>query len=129
MSTSLDRTVQKRKRKVSKKTTPPQHGETLSPLGAEICLEAYDLITGDRHKNYDHPFEDYTKVAEIFKGLTGIELTVEEAICFPLAMKFARMRTARERGLWHHDSVVDAIGYLGCLGMVNEVTRSSSTPS
>lgn len=114
---------------MSKKTTRPQHGETPSVKGAEVCLEAYELITGDRHKNYDHPYQDYTKVAEIFKGLTGIQLTVEEAICFPLAMKFARMRTARERDLWHHDSVVDAIGYLGCLGMVNEVTRSSFEPS
>jgi hypothetical protein len=91
--------------------------------GAEIVLKAHELITGDRHRDYDHPIEDYTKVADIFASLTGIELTVEEALCFPLAMKLARMRTAREQDRWHEDSVVDAIGYLGCMGMVNAVTR------
>jgi hypothetical protein len=110
---------------VSKRITRPQHGETHSLAGADVCIEAYDLITGDRNQDYDHPFEDYTKVSEIFRSLTGVSLTVEEAVCFPLAMKLARMRTARENNRWHHDSVVDAIGYLGCLGMINERKKTS----
>jgi hypothetical protein len=105
---------------VSKRTTRPQHGETHSLAGAEVCIEAYDLITGDRNNDYDHPLEDYTKVAMIFQSLSGVSLTVEQAVLFPLAMKLARMRTASENNRWHHDSVVDAIGYLGCLSMINE---------
>ena len=85
--------------------------------GSDILLEAHRLITGDRQAAYDHPVEDYTKVAEIFEGITGIKLTVQQALCFPLAMKLARMRTNREQGRWHEDSVVDAIGYLGCMAM------------
>lgn len=99
--------------------TPRPAGEIPFTSGADIVLDAYELITGDRHRDYDHPEQDYTKVAEIFQALTGICLTVEEALCFPLAMKLARMRTAREQGRWHKDSVVDAIGYLGCMAMVN----------
>lgn len=108
---------------MSKRTTRRPSGVTTSVTGAEIVLRAHELITGDRHADYDHPIEDYTKVSEIFYGLTGIRLTVQESLCFPLAMKLARMRTAREQDRWHEDSVVDAIGYLGCMGMVNAVER------
>lgn len=90
--------------------------------GAEVLHEAYNLITGDRHNQYAHPAEDYSKVVDIFYGLTGVELSVQEALCFMVAVKMARLRTARERGGWHHDSLVDAAGYLGCMGMVNATT-------
>jgi len=86
--------------------------------GAEILGEAYHLITGPRQDQYSHPYEDYSKVVDIFYGLTGVRLTVHEALCFMLAVKMARLRTATERGGWHHDSLVDAIGYLGCMNMV-----------
>ena len=88
--------------------------------GAEILHEAYDLITGPRQKQYAHPLEDYTKVCTIFYGLTGVELNVQEALCFMLAVKMARLRTARERNSLHHDSLVDAIGYLGCMNMASK---------
>ncbi len=87
--------------------------------GAEILHEAHELITGPRQNQYAHPVEDYSKVVDIFYGLTGVELTVQEALCFMLAVKMARLRTARERGTWHHDSLVDAIGYLGCMNMAH----------
>jgi Domain of unknown function (DUF6378) len=104
---------------MSKKTTPRPSGETISLNGAEILHEAHDLITGARQQQYDHPSEDYSKVVDIFYGLTGVELTVQEALCFMVAVKMARLRTARERGTWHHDSLVDAMGYLGCMNMVH----------
>lgn len=88
--------------------------------GADILKEAHGLITGPRQEQYAHPLEDYTKVVEIFYGLTGIELTVQEALCFMVAVKMARLRTSRERGQLHHDSLVDAIGYLGCMNMVEQ---------
>lgn len=87
--------------------------------GSEILGEAHDLITGPRQEQYAHPAEDYSKVVDIFYGLTGVQLTVQEALCFMVAVKMARLRTARERGTWHHDSLVDAIGYLGCMNMVH----------
>lgn len=99
----------------------PPSGETRSVTGAEIVLQAYDLITGDRNDSYDHPHNDYLKVAQIFEAVTGIRLTVEQAVLFPLAMKLARIRTHMERGGYHEDSVRDAIGYLGCYAMVKEV--------
>lgn len=88
--------------------------------GADVLLEAHRLITGDRGSDYGHPYDDYAKVADIYRALTGIELSVEEAVLFPLAMKLARMRTARDADRWHHDSVVDAAGYVGCLAMIHQ---------
>lgn len=91
-----------------------------SMKGAEILHEAHGLITGPRQQQYSHPYDDYSKVVDIFYGLTGVRLTVHEALCFMVAVKMARLRTATERGGWHHDSLVDAIGYLGCMNMAEQ---------
>jgi len=85
--------------------------------GADVVLTAHTLITGDRQAAYDHPADDYSKVCDIFFGLTGVRLSVQQALCFMVSVKLARMRTNREHGRWHEDSVVDAIGYLGCMAM------------
>lgn len=90
--------------------------------GAETLLEAYNLITGDRQAAYDHPSEDYAKVVEIFAALTGIRLSLEQALLFMVSIKFARLRTNLGRDVLHHDSLVDAMGYLGCLAMVRART-------
>jgi hypothetical protein len=86
-------------------------------MSAEILREAYALITGDRQRDYDHPLDDYSKVIDIFKALTGIELTVEQGILFMVSVKMARIRTNLDKGSLHRDSIVDAAGYLGCLSM------------
>ena len=97
----------------------PPSGETPSVPGAEILLTAYNLVTGDRQNEYAHPYDDYAKVRDIYEALTGVSLTVTQAVLFPLAMKLARIRTNMERGTWHDDSVVDAAGYIGCLSAVH----------
>lgn len=86
--------------------------------GSEILLEAHSLVTGERQKQYAHPLEDYTQAKDIFQGMTGIALTVQQAILFMVAVKLSRLRTALSNDGWHHDTVVDAAGYLACLAMV-----------
>jgi hypothetical protein len=88
--------------------------------GAEILTEAHHLITGPRQEAYSHPFDDYHKVKELFRTITGIQMTVQHAVTFMICVKLARIGTNMQRGEWHHDSVVDAAGYLGCLSMVHE---------
>lgn len=85
---------------------------------ADILREAHALITGPRQQQYAHPIDDYGKVVDIFFGLTGIKLSIQQGLCFMLAVKMARLRTAHDRGEQHYDSLLDAIGYLGCLNMV-----------
>lgn len=87
--------------------------------GAEVLLEAHHLITGDRHDAYSHPLEDYTQTRDIFYSLTGIHMSVEQAILFMVSVKLSRLRTALDEGRWAHDTVVDTAGYIGCLSMVN----------
>lgn len=89
--------------------------------GSEILLEAHRLINGDRQQAYDHPAYDYAVVCDIFYGLTGVRLSVDQALRFMVAVKMARIRTNLEKGRWHTDSAVDAAGYLGCLAMVMKV--------
>jgi hypothetical protein len=112
-----------KKEKQLKPTVPQLSGETRTMAnetkGAEVLLEAHNLITGDRHNEYAHPLEDYTQTRDIFEALTGIRMTVEEAILFMVSVKLSRLRTALSEGRWAHDTVVDTAGYIGCLSMVN----------
>ena len=85
--------------------------------GSEILLEAHRLVNGPRQKDYGHPADDYQKVSDIFYSITGIDLSVSEAILFMVSVKLARLRTNLENDTIHHDSLVDAMGYLACLNM------------
>ena len=85
--------------------------------GSEILLEAHRLVNGPRQKDYGHPADDYQKVSDIFYSITGIDLSVPEAILFMVSVKLARLRTNLENDTIHHDSLVDALGYLTCLNM------------
>lgn len=91
--------------------------------GAEILLEAHRLVTQDRNNTYSHPTDDYTKVCEIFQALTGVKLDVGQALLFMVSVKLARLRTNLEWGKLHHDSLVDAIGYMACMSMHDEHTK------
>lgn len=95
--------------------------------GAEIISEAYNLITGDRQNDYDHPLDDYSRTVDIFRAITGIVLTAEEGILFMVAMKLSRLANELEKGLNVPDNTRDAIGYLGCLNMVRHKLRNDQT--
>lgn len=101
-----------------------ENKEEESRPGSEILLEAHHLVNQDRGDQYGPPHEDYSKVKDIFESITGVKLTLEQAIMFPLAMKLARIRTNSFEGRngWHRDSVVDACGYLACLSMARAAT-------
>lgn len=88
------------------------------PSGAEIIREAYDLVTGDRQDDYSHPLDDYSRTAEIFYAITGIQLSAEEAILFMVCVKLSRLANELDEGIDVPDNTRDAIGYLGCLNMV-----------
>ena len=85
--------------------------------GSEILLEAHRLVNGPRQQDYGHPADDYQKVSDIFYSITGVDLSVSEAILFMVSVKLARLRTNLENDTIHHDSLVDALGYLTCLNM------------
>jgi hypothetical protein len=84
-------------------------------VGADILLEAHQLVTGPRNDTYGNVVDDYTKVITIFEGLTGIKLSLSDALLFMVSVKMARLRTNLDRNRLHHDSLLDALGYLGLL--------------
>jgi hypothetical protein len=86
--------------------------------GAEILREAHDLITGPRQLEYSHPYDDYGKVIQLFRLMTGVDLGIDEAVLFMVCVKLARLSTNIQEGRWKHDTLLDTIGYLGCLNMV-----------
>ena len=93
--------------------------------GSEILTEAMHLVNNDRNADYGPPLEDYTKVRDLFRAMTGIDMTVEQAILFPLAMKLSRLRKSMENGGLHRDSIVDSCGYLACLQMAHDDASES----
>ena len=84
-------------------------------VGADILLEAHQLVKGPRNNDYGNVVDDYTKVISIFESLTGIKLSMSDALLFMVSIKMARLRTNLERNRLHHDSLLDALGYLGLL--------------
>lgn len=86
----------------------------------EILYEAQQLVGGPRQDTYGHPADDYARVIDIFYALTGVSVTIEQALLFMVSVKLARLRTNIDAGGWHHDSLVDAIGYLACLDMAHK---------
>ena len=88
--------------------------------GTEILQEAYKIVNQDRQNTYGHPKDDYTKVINIYQTLTGKQLTINEAILFMVSVKLARLRTNLDQGQLHHDTLLDTIGYLTCLNMINQ---------
>lgn len=82
------------------------------PVPASSALEeAYRLVRGDREGTYGDAVEDYTRVTDLFKLMTGHVLTPADGALFMECVKLARVAHNHQRGDYHHDSVVDACGY------------------
>ena len=86
-------------------------GDEGSPL-----LKAHELVHGDRGRDYDHPYKDYQRTADIFRAMTGVELTVTQAVQFMIAVKLSRFQASPNVA----DHLIDLAGYTECLHMVRQ---------
>ena len=93
----------------------------------DVLKEADGLVHGARNKTYGHPLDDYRRVVDIFRAITGIELTPDAGALFMLSVKLARLGHNYEQDLAHRDSIVDAAGYLWCFGVISEALGKSTT--
>jgi len=83
-----------------------------------VSEEAYGLVFGERNAEYDHPFVDYKRTAELFNALTGRDLDVREAVAFMLCVKMSRLGAALDHNFPAkkiRDTLVDLSGYADCL--------------
>ena len=94
--------------------------------------EAARLVHGDRGDTYGHPAVDYARTAALFKALTGVELSVTEAVAFMACVKLSRIGMALDAGLdakTVRDSIVDLAGYADCLFAVWELFPPKPKPT
>lgn len=79
-----------------------------------ITADAHRLVFGDRQFAYAHPAIDYTRTVDIFRAITGIEMTAEEGALFMVAVKLSRVAYGLEQqhpAELIRDSIVDLAGY------------------
>lgn len=89
------------------------------PLWDSVTAEANRLVHGgQRAVLYNHPTIDYSRTAEIFEAITGVTLSVPEAVAFMIAVKLSRIGNALDQEFsadMVRDSLVDLAGYADCL--------------
>ena len=96
--------------------------------GAEVLLQAHELVTGDRQHAYSHPYDDYSRTVSIFNALKGDDvMTAEDGVLFMLCVKLSRLSHELDNGLDVPDNTVDAAGYLACLAMVRARVKTTET--
>ena len=78
-----------------------------------ILEEAQRLITGDRNKTYDHPIENFNRIARIWSVIFGIEVTEEQ-----VGLAMVGVKLAREAYMPKRDNLVDGAGYFGTIDMI-----------
>lgn len=77
--------------------------------------EANYLIHGDRQRDYDHPLDNFTRIAKIWSVILGVEVTPEQVGLCMVGTKLAREAYNPKR-----DNLVDGAGYFGTIEMVYE---------
>lgn len=80
-----------------------------------INEEAERLINGDRNKTYDHPFDNFNRIAKIWSVIFDIEVTPEQVGLAMVGVKIAREAYKPKR-----DNLVDGAGYFGTIQMVKD---------
>lgn len=93
-----------------------------------VLQEADQLVNGDRQKDYGHPLDNFTDIADMWSvvlrkvrgGKEGfLPITPQEvALCMDL------LKVSRERNTPKRDNRVDGPGYWKCLDMIElEIER------
>lgn len=80
-----------------------------------VLEEAQRLITGDRNRTYDHPLDNFQRIADIWSVVLGIRVTPEQ-----VGLCMVGVKLAREAFLPKRDNLVDGAGYFGTVEMVRE---------
>jgi hypothetical protein len=78
-----------------------------------VLYEAQRLITNDRNKAYDHPLDNFARIARGWSVIFNSEVTEEQ-----VALAMTWVKICREVHQHSRDNIVDGAGYLGTLQMV-----------
>lgn len=83
--------------------------------GETILDEAKGLVHGARRATYDHPLDNHERIAKIWSGILGVDITAEQA-----AMCMVGVKLSREAFKPKRDNVVDLAGYALVLWEIRE---------
>lgn len=78
-----------------------------------VLYEAQRLITNDRNNAYDHPLDNFNRIAKGWSVIFGNNITEEQ-----VALAMTWVKICREVHKHSRDNIVDGAGYLGTLQMV-----------
>ena len=84
----------------------------------DICLEACDLIRGERGAAYGDILKNHQNIADLWSAYLGSEITAHEVAILLVLLKVARTKTG-----WKPDNYVDIAGYGGVAGEIAEQTK------
>lgn len=80
-----------------------------------VLEEAQWLVLGERQKDYDHPHENFDRIAHLWEPIIGKRLSHREVGWCLLMLKAARDIATPKR-----DNLVDAAGYALCMELDEE---------
>ena len=87
-------------------------------MNETILDEAKRIVYGERGENYGHPFEDFSRTAQIWSAILGITVEPEQVALCMVGLKISREVNRPKR-----DNVVDGAGYFENLEMVKHERR------
>ena len=80
-----------------------------------ILEEAKRIVHGERGENYGHPFEDFSRTAQIWSAILGTQIEPEQVALCMIGLKISREINRPKR-----DNIVDGAGYFETLDMVKK---------
>lgn len=81
--------------------------------------KAKELVGGDRQSTYGHPFEDFSRTAQIWSAILGCPVSPNQ-----VALCMVGVKISRETHKHKDDNIIDAHGYLDCLELVLEYQKN-----
>lgn len=91
-----------------------------------ILIRADALINGDRRRDYGHPLENFSRVAEYWsaylttRGGPPRPLTAEDVAHMMIMLKIARGAQG-----YNDDTYMDIAGYAGCVEAIHDAREES----
>lgn len=78
----------------------------MSVENESVCEKANRLVGGERQWSYDHPWDNCSKIGQMWSALLGIEVEPRQVALCMIAVKLAR-----EAHKHKEDNLVDIAGY------------------